>query len=129
MALSARFAHVASAAAAHHPAAKSVSLLLPPVEDQAKDMTEALLSAVRLESGCATHGCSNSNDGGDKVDPAIAFLTLGEFHARIGAHAEAANFLSHVVNSSGSDRAMMMATKAKSIMDYCNDKLEKGNGI
>ena len=101
--------------------------LLPPAKEAADALIKAFDSAIRLEGICEQAGCSND------INLAAAYLSLGEFMARLQRYEKAIPYLNQVeetVRHSGDiDQgwAKHMMGEAASILEYCSEEIAKKN--
>ena len=119
--------HLGMALAARHKFAMRERLahLLPPPAVVAEEIERAFCMAIRLESQCAAAGCKNG------FNVAAAYLSLGEFMARLRNFKKGAEYLERVediVVSNGEEGevwARPMLEEVSSILAYCRGELNK----
>ena len=99
--------------------------LLPPAEEAASSMIEAFEAAMYLERKCEEAGCKNG------LNLSAAYLTLGDFMARLKSFDKSMNYLASIediIISAGDmkeDWAQSMLQEVSSMSEYCKKELTK----
>lgn len=99
--------------------------LLPPPREAAESLMHAFETAIQLERICIRASCENG------INLAAAFLTLGDFMARLNDFEKAIAFLLKVedaVRESGdfqTNWAQSMLQEVSSLLDYCKRASEE----
>eukprot|EP00577_Skeletonema_sp_RCC1716_P001218 CAMPEP_0113379404 /NCGR_PEP_ID=MMETSP0013_2-20120614/4206_1 /TAXON_ID=2843 ORGANISM="Skeletonema costatum, Strain 1716" /NCGR_SAMPLE_ID=MMETSP0013_2 /ASSEMBLY_ACC=CAM_ASM_000158 /LENGTH=883 /DNA_ID=CAMNT_0000261673 /DNA_START=261 /DNA_END=2912 /DNA_ORIENTATION=- /assembly_acc=CAM_ASM_000158 len=95
--------------------------LLPPPQEAAESLINALETAIQLEIKCDEAGCSNG------INIAEAFLTLGDFVLRLKNFDLARLYLNQVeecikgVGDTGEDWAQSMLQQVSAMLDYIHE--------
>jgi len=102
--------------------------LLPPANEAAESLIQALETAIRLERKCVGAGCGNG------LNLAAAFLALGDFMARLNDFDKAVTYLNQVEDTIRREGdidqnwAKPMLHEVSTMLDYCTKAaMEKSN--
>ena len=99
--------------------------LLPPAAEAAETLTNALETAIRLETKCEQAGCKNG------INLSAGYLAMGDFMARLKNFDAAMRYLNQVetcIETSGDiDKswAQSMLQEVSSILDHCKMEIIK----